>query len=796
MRCNRFRYQKASLLENPAGVRIDAMPSILPANDWRQQLILGWHSDTSTSPIADLDHELFFCNGQISPDRADLVSSVNLLSRGDVEKDTLICAKELLAQEKKAAGDLQQVLSLASEYSHSTPDHVKTVSWRALSFLCRDEEVISNGTIFQLLNCISLPSENCLMAKYYMNQVFELVADWLIKTHKDISMQHIQHLANHTTHSKESFVLLVGLCVYKKLEGQSASTFQKSVTEYATNTGKSFATTSFPSASESREDFETFLASCVPCAKAGLLRLDTVRFWLEESLEKTFQSVVIMRSLVQVLSAIQMSKPPSSLSLQAEIIAAYRVFAQYTEKEKVQSHSESLDAGLLDTCSVAINALVVKENLKDDIAMSFLKSRITEMESLFDKYPLSGKLSNPLAANFIEWNLSLSLAYRTLCRISSDTYHIEMAFKYAGAYFPHVGLESCSDPVLIGYCYEYAVLLARKSQFKEALKITQIIVLKIGKTASSFKYWNFFLLLLSTVEENQSTSLGVAKKVDLELFEFVANCDLSRLSITVKRELLHLSMTCVAIFERANGVHNALDALSQVFALFRSLFVKKNSNETFKDEKPEQDGHSLHSKNDTRLKKKISHAFSHEKSKKKDHRHSKLPSSHTSSLDKAERKLLMNLWLWASVLYEKAGLAIEAESCVSEAETCYQQCSLTLSRMGMLVSREDPGRAIKLFESSLELSSEKNLESVLGLCQLYLNADPSSQDSLSALARLKFHLLTFTTEYDVMQVSEVYYCLSQIYERFGDEDKMVENLEKCLQAEQFRFIREVFRPSL
>lgn len=290
--------------------------------------------------------------------------------------------------------------------------------------------------------------------------------------------------------------------------------------------------------------------------------------------------------------------------------------------------------------------------------------------------------------------------------------------------------------------------------------------------------------------------------------------------VDIKYEIFQLKLTQVAIIESIHGIEPASDLLPAVFALFNELFgdyyfassgVNENyTNANFKERRSMESnasntvsGASSRGRKDTRKKIKDlkEHAFA--KGKRKRPEESRKMNQNNSS-DQFARKVLQNLWLWTSKFYLRMGCLEEAEQCIVESETVCEPNIQTHSGLGLLCANNRKTLAFNEFEKSLDILSVKQGlylrkelgEPLLGFCKLVFSDEPdgtffiSEKDRNSAFARLKNHLEDYRICWPHgYNSSEVWWYLSLLYERLGDNVSLSKCLQRCLDLEDYRPVR-------
>lgn len=307
---------------------------------------------------------------------------------------------------------------------------------------------------------------------------------------------------------------------------------------------------------------------------------------------------------------------------------------------------------------------------------------------------------------------------------------------------------------------------------------------------------------------------------------FITKSRDSNSSILVQEnyEILQLKMTQLAIREWQFGVESVLEDIPEIFVLYRDLFHPAQ----FSDQ--EQNGRN--SKLDTKCSHRPSvvgpsgtdnvtrdpvtpKQMTKEKIKRlskisvdntrKNARSEKSEANLSSPSQRHEARILQEIWLWTASFYLKLGIFEEAEQCIMEAEVVDKPNASTHAFLGFLTSKSRKSLALLEYETSFEIfhtTAEKYnrkayRHALVGMSQLLIPQDEntkslfvSQKDRDAALVRLKNYLETYTNCWPYgHNCSEVWYYLSEIYEKFDDEIRLSEALWKCVDLESNRPVR-------
>ena len=294
----------------------------------------------------------------------------------------------------------------------------------------------------------------------------------------------------------------------------------------------------------------------------------------------------------------------------------------------------------------------------------------------------------------------------------------------------------------------------------------------------------------------------------------------------VKFDILQLKLTQLSIWESAYGTHYILEYLPEVFVLFNELFeidietnksngAQLRTNIAEWSHRPSFIDPSSNQNNDIKQENNLSKEKKLAKDKiKRMSKISKPKEKHDypnndaamKELNLTERKILQDIWVWASKIYLKIGLLEEAEQCIVEAESIHEPNTKTITSLGLICSTNKKFLALQEFERSLEILNEpinyyKKKElgtTLLGLCKLIIlddNVDNSlfisTKDLSSGLIRLKNYLEQFSQSWPFgYNNSEIWWYLSLIYEKIDDKVMLTKSLWKCVELEDFRPVRD------
>ncbi|OBA19382.1 hypothetical protein METBIDRAFT_33550 [Metschnikowia bicuspidata var. bicuspidata NRRL YB-4993] len=410
------------------------------------------------------------------------------------------------------------------------------------------------------------------------------------------------------------------------------------------------------------------------------------------------------------------------------------------------------------------------------------------------------------------------------------------------------------------YMLDYALALAYENYVSESAKLCKFI---LRKSPESFKTWNLLALLASALEnkhsindkkpsdflledkhndyqQNGDSDVVLQNDKDGKLHNaemfiehalniaslFITNHRDAGVAISLQKkyDILQLKMTQLAIREAKSGVESILEYISDIFVLYRELFLGGSN-----CRKELQSG--MGARADTKWSRRPSVMDPNEANgirknlsalnrlnKETIKRFSKLSMDSRGKNDTIDHKqkesspeqiqelrILQELWLWAASIYLKLGFLEEAEQCIVEAETADKPNVRTHTYLGLLTSQHRKRLSLQEFERSFEVlhSAEEKFNrksyglTLAGMSQLLITNDSdeaslfvSEKDRDAGLVRVKNYLENFRNCWPYGHNNpEVWFFLSSIYEEFDDKLLQAEALWRCIDLESIRPVR-------
>ncbi|CDK26420.1 unnamed protein product [Kuraishia capsulata CBS 1993] len=613
---------------------------------------------------------------------------------------------------------------------------------------------------------------------------------------------------------------------FAKLQGN-----QPGLTQHLLELEKNYAQgASFPKASETNFEYDEYMKAILDITILdGNLSAASLGSQVDAALSKTFQSAVVMRAWLSSC-ALDLSKTAQ------EVHAAFNVYLNYSLKEKGLGggvFSDIID--VLDCFEFVLNYFVSRApeiDLIPSIADWNLKMKdiINEFKISYD-IDSTKPLSEVLAQRLSSYYYTLGAVERFLAVNGSPTLklletHLANSYAYLteSIEIAHShGIKASFDAY-----FQHAIVSGKLNKTSIACKSAKQC---IGVDPTSFKALNLLVLLLTSKDPRDLQALTVAEAANQMIENYLEES--GSLTPVEKWELIEFRKTYVAAKEIHEGIFAALDHVPEVFTLFHTLFNPSEiSNGEVKSYVPQLHAGGLSSQKDVQWSHRpsivnpsaeteaVQNGSKHERkksllsavrstgslaekklsfdSRKSKHELKNKPSSDLASLysDTSVKEPLQDIWLWASRLYEKAGMLEESEKCIKEAESCHKPNFKTHARFGLLVYKANPKLAFQEFEISLDEVEEENVESILGLTLLSFSEEAqkagvfiSEKDKWSAQARVLNYLENLAKQYKYSQSSEVYYLLSQLYKLYGDTPKFEHSLLKTIELEECKPLR-------
>ena len=659
----------------------------------------------------------------------------------------------------------------------------------------------------------------------------------------------------------------------------------------------------FPDASSENHDLNFFVYNLYESLSYVPMKYHILSGLLSKKLlinltQKSYQSQIILRTLIKTLI---------DREEYDEAYAAFKTYISYIEKDQEQHNGYIHDIlSIIDTYATCIlrfnplDSLSLQSNdskkfkyvTRDQILHSLdkcaveSKGYLRELANTCDlKYDDSPN-DNHISFLYLKYNdnvmqednsyfirliskswYSLGYYYYYLCSFELPNYETIDAYtsKVLKYYKNSLIIDTTGN---ISYLFNYALILSYNRSIQQAIKLCKFI---LKRHPESFKTWNLYALLLSSLEthssgdnaQNQKHTYQVNVTIDgsindtmsggangtaasniqmtkIRELEKIINNGLniagiylvknrkSNLNLTneTKFDILQLKLTQLSIWESTYGTHYILEYLSEVFVLYNELFdidigTNKSDNTQLRtniakwSHRPSFIDPSSNQNNDIKQENHLSKEKKLAKdkikrmskiSKSKERHDYQTNGTSMKKLNVTERKILQDIWVWASKIYLKIGLLEEAEQCIVEAESIHEPNTKTITSLGLICSSNRKFLALQEFERSLEILNEpinyyKKRElgtTLLGLCKLIILDDNidnslfiSTKDLSSGLIRLKNYLEQFSQSWPFgYNNSEIWWYLSLIYEKIDDKVMLTKSLWKCVELEDFRPVRD------
>ncbi|GMG19274.1 unnamed protein product [Ambrosiozyma monospora] len=560
---------------------------------------------------------------------------------------------------------------------------------------------------------------------------------------------------------------------------------------------------------------------------------------IENGLYKSYQDTPTMK--LWLVHAIQGG--PSKLKT---VVAAFKVYSDYVKDDKIL-HGEYSDLwDVINSFTFTLKYLTQFPDMTQELFDKF-KKWLAELVVLTELY-LSKLGSNnygvPLTKHLARLWFEIGLFHKFTSIKSTPTVAIlqERLTSTATTFEKSIQLVDKLTPKDLTYAeyyYEYALSLIKLNKKASAVKNIRSAM---RLDPNCVKYLNLACLLYSTSEDQRERAYTISRDVMAHLQEYIGQAaDPSKeYTVSEKYDILQLGMTWIALIESELGLRTALQSLDELFALVHLLMGMKTEEATITQGVPNRtpagidvlieeenispahrpsivinrDGKenfelsrntSVKSKNQvTRVlsrvasttKKAANKAGGGARKLKNDARDG--GKNKLKKLDDVEKKLIQDVWLFASKLFEKDTNFEDAKICIGDAEQVYKKTYQTHARLGQLYTIcGDLKQALQEFELSLDLNeTADNFEAIIGFTNLILNQNAntetiffSDQDKESAVARAKNYLYCLTTSYHWFQHSEIYLCLGSVLEWYGDEEAMGAALWRCVSLEESRAVR-------
>lgn len=307
--------------------------------------------------------------------------------------------------------------------------------------------------------------------------------------------------------------------------------------------------------------------------------------------------------------------------------------------------------------------------------------------------------------------------------------------------------------------FQYAYTLAQQRQIELAVKFIKNEILEANP--ENYKSWHL-LALCESIKENKDTAFKIVSSV-LQAMQEAYNEN--KLGKNDRWQFIHLKLTQLGVIDDMFGVNDSLELLPEVFELFADLF-------------PESEQIKL-----------------------------------GSEPNQTKEYLLQAIWLFACKLYLRNGNFKEAQDALKESlnvKTDFKNLNNNLAR-GYLSLQDRNSAALTEFESVL-FYDPMNVDAIVGFAKLIFpevgeTADykqsplqtqyktdqifANDEDRSAACASLKLMLeQVIENSIDGYHSPEIWWYLSQIYEQYGDSDRLEASLWNCVKFEELEPIRD------
>ncbi|KAH3665473.1 hypothetical protein OGAPHI_003657 [Ogataea philodendri] len=537
----------------------------------------------------------------------------------------------------------------------------------------------------------------------------------------------------------------------------------------------------FPKATETNSDIDIIVETVIMLVTKFHGQFPVEKL-IEQGLYKSYQNIPIIR--LWCLTSISKDDPDT-------LVPAYKVYLNYDHERRIQNYGKHVDIiESIDISSAVLEFLLSKKlqrNLYDQVLVWYgqLKYTVeTELSNLLGPGPYSALLIRRVTSIWYK----LGKISQKLCYLHTFTPEIlnnrlEETFRFFDRAINILRSASVehSDKQVGDLFFNHAVSLIKLGRLREALKSLKAAI-KIDP--DNIKYLNVITLVYSATEENLDKSLKISSEVVLNLKSQLSSIHpRTDLTIEAKRDIVQMFMTYVALVGADQDTFEAVECMPMFFEVVHQLFGADASS-SGTGGIGDANGRS----GDTNKNKILQRIRSG--------KHKKTASVAVArNLDTEESRIVQEIWLWTSKLFEEQEMTDDAEGCIFEAVNAGSETHQTHSRLGQLSINLNNKKALQELEASLDLKEDGNLEGILGFANLVLfSGKPSvftnEMDKMAAVSRCKNYLESLTTNYRYFQISEIYYNLAQVYELTGDRTSLESSLSKCVELESISAVRE------
>lgn len=669
--------------------------------------------------------------------------------------------------------------------------HVYSLMWRGLGDASNERSALLDG----LNACTTLPTASEVEATKWLHRLY----DHLFQLSPLLKVSEMAELVK-----GKNFV--VSYFNYLNSNGiTSASTNMKDLQSYIIKRADSLiSSTKFPSATgPNNYELEEFVDLV---SNSGALSSTQLRDLVEKAIAVTYQSHIIMRAYIKVFIS---QNSTEELKAAVEVYDAY-VHAFYEQNQRRYNDIISI----IQTNKLILDHRLQKSNDPLDVPeFQYFQGRLHKLTSLLGdfyskaglekvfKFDVDEVLKNGHQTIFDEsLSLILSRIWATVAKMSWILFENE-EFLYSedtaagervlGHYKHSIWLHQDHQTV-----FQYARVNAIMRNVKDAYTLIRVLLQKV--TNGSLLYFQSFhlLALILSVEENKDEAFKVIGFLVAEISEYIES---NTTKLETREIFIQIKMTQLAIIQSLLGTEQALDSLPELFELFHNLYADSIVNDD-DDDDDDNDGPPLQ---DRGHKRSLSLARTQTIQKIKSIRH-KEPKAKEKSKTKAQilvdpravavKATLQKIWLFASRIYYQLDLLTEAEEAIVESENSFRPSAESHIALALLVSKTRPELSLKEYDVALMLH-RCNIEATVGYAHLVLIADEkktfnSRKDCLAATARAKVLLGTMSQMFHGAHTTEIWWLLSQIYEKANDEKKLKNALWKCIELEETRPVRQ------
>lgn len=507
---------------------------------------------------------------------------------------------------------------------------------------------------------------------------------------------------------------------------------------------------------------------------------------LEDALYGTFHSCSILRHYITLLCALGYTQKATSA------FSAYEMYINHAELERQKGAESSGNMGDTLDGIVSLYSLIISvENTNKIEDISQLKRLGDKLESLVgsDNEDIDYIVSSRgyLRAANAFWSY--------YCKSGE-----EEAQEYKGKALRFYQLAISTNPAEETNYFRSALALAESQDVLSALETIKCGLLHNQKHLSS---WHLLALLLSAQGD-----FGTAiQAVDNGVNAFVGGegVNVSQYEFTIKKQLLYIQMTRVALLEAFSGIDEALEAIPDVFSWYGRLFPDTYVIDEAANGTSQANGKDANGSASIRSKHSKSASF---KSVTLQGGNDAISTKLNRPKSKELALLLQEIWLWVSGIFRRAEQLLPSEEAIREAEKSAGISATSHAALGFLMIKNKPIHAMEEFQQALD-EDKDNLPAILGMAQLILEHSHaeevashaskghftydlfvSKEDEIAAHARLTILLRRLVATAPGRDCSEAWWLLSQFFEKSNDMKSSREAMWKCVALEESRAVRD------